>query len=237
MKQTFVFLAAGLLGTGCVVSDHCHTHTVWVGWSSFVRATPSGYGTTASCAGISRIDVYVDGAQSPASAYCSDNEVAVDLQSGAHTATVEAIGTDNYPLLRDQVSFTVFDSCANQSVDTQPSEGVVTLNYDFGGSDCVQGGSYIWFNVYDEIAGLDIAGVNGNSPNPAVYACNASFVPPFALPAGDYTLDWMEEVYYAGGGTYNVSAAHCTPTYFTVTSGVNESVPSVPLSDTSYACQ
>lgn len=236
MNRLFVLLSAGLLGSGCIVSsDVCDANTVWISWPSFVRATSTGYTTTTSCSGIAGIDVYVDGASSPYSVACLDDYVAVVLDSGSHWATVEAVDSQGYPILRDEVSFSVSDFCGDETVDTQPGQGVVTVNYDFDGGSCF-GSSYIWFNIHDDIANLDIAGVNELSTNPAEYACNASYLdPPFALPAGDYTLDWMEEVYYSSGA-YHVSANHCSPTAFSVDSGIDTSTSSLYLADSSATC-
>lgn len=241
MNRLSIILAAGLLGTGCVSGgDTCDAHRVWISWNSFVVATDDGYATTSSCGGISQIDVYVDGDTTPISAYCADDAVAVNLLTGGHSVRVDALDGDGYPILRDELGFRISDSCADQVVDTQPGEGWVTINYDFGGGACVDGGSYMWFNVFDEIAGVSIAGVNGSSPNKAQYACNVSaqpgFISPgFALPAGDYTLDWIQEMYYADGA-YHVSGAHCAPTAFSVNSGVDTSVPTLHLADATTAC-
>jgi hypothetical protein len=235
MNRRFVLLAASMLATGCVSSDSCDLHTVFVAWPSFVRATSTGYLTTSSCQDVARVDVFVDDATTPISANCTDDVVVVSLLTGGHRATVEAIGTDGFPLLRDAVSFTITDSCVDQQVNTQPGEGVVTVNYDFGGPACVAG-SVIWFNVHDDVANVDIAGVNGASGNPARYACNASHLPAFALPAGSYTLDYMEEAFFTSGA-YEVSAAYCRPTTFSVDSGIDTSTPSVPMVVDAPACQ
>lgn len=235
MNRIYVLVAAAALASGCISSgDTCDAHTVWIGWPSFVRATGTGYITTSSCQDIAGIDVFVDDATTAVQADCADDEVPVSLLTGGHRVTVEAVDADGFPLLRDAVSFSISDTCADQVVDTQPGEGVVTLNYDLGGEACVAG-SVIWFNVHDDVANVDIAGVNGASSSPARYACNASFVPPFTLPAGDYTLDWMEEAFFSSGA-YHVSAAYCTPTTFSVNSGIDTSTPSIPLVVDAPAC-
>lgn len=236
MNRLWALSAAGMLATGCVSSaDTCDAHNVWIGWPSFVRASGSGYVTTSSCSGISQMDVYVDGSTTPISAYCSDDSVPVTLLTGSHYATVEALDGDGFPILRDEFDFPVSKSCADQLVDAQPGEGLVQVNYDFNGAQCTEGGSYIWFNIHDDIAGIDIAGADG-SRNSAAYVCNASYLSPaFPLPAGNYTLKWMEEVYYQGGA-YHVSGGYCSPTAFAVNSGHDTSTPVVHLADRTTAC-
>jgi hypothetical protein len=243
MNRLFVLLAAGLLGSGCIVSsDVCDASTVWISWPSFVRATSTGYTTTTACSGIDGVDVYVDGGSTPYSAACLDDAVGLWLDSGSHWATVEALDGNGFPILRDEISFTVSDSCGDQIVDTQPGEGVVTVNYDFDGAACTAGGSYMWFNVHDDVANVDIAGVDHLSDDPAKYACNVGgggvgyLSPPFVLPAGAYTLDWMEEVYYSSGA-YHVAANHCSPSTFSVDSGIDTSTTSIYLADSSASCE
>ncbi len=239
MKRLFVLVIGGLLGTGCVSSsaDVCDSHTVFVGWPDFVVATAGGgYQTTNSCSGIFRMDVFVDNDQQPWSANCADDVVPVQVGTGSHTLTVEAVDNQNFPILRDVVQVSVPDSCNDLRVDTRPGEGWVALRYAFDApGTCVAGGSFIWFNVHDDIAGVEIAGANKNA-NPTMFACNAAppvsgqVAPPFPLPAGNYTLDWMEEVFLTT--VYNASATECSPTTFAVNSGVDASVGPVHLFNT-----
>jgi hypothetical protein len=237
MNRMFVLVAAGLLGTGCVSSDVCDAHTVWVGWPSFVRTVAGGgYQTTASCADVDHLEVFVDTSTTPYRAFCNDNEVPVQLLTGDHTLTVEAIGADGFPFLRDVVSVNISDSCVDRTVSTQPGEGWVTVNYAFpGGGGCAASPSYMWFNVHDDVAGLDIAGVNAASANPRSTVCNATNLPRFPLPAGDFTLDWIEEVFDASGGL-QVAGAFCSGTLFSVNSGVSTSVGPVAIADSTSFC-
>lgn len=252
MNRLLAFFVASTLATGCVVSSSppppCNGNNVFIAWPTFVRATATGYITTNACTtDIAGMNVYVDGGAGM-SASCLNNGVSVSLASGPHTARVEAVDGQNYPILRDQVAFTLTANCGSLEVDTQPGEGVFTLAYGFtGGGSCASsafGGSFIWYSILDQtvIPSYVITAVDGNSTNPEVFPCPG--LVQFTLPGGNslapssYALTDAEEVVQTGTpGVYQATGAYCpSPAQgFEVQSGV-DAVLSVTIPDATALC-
>ncbi|HET6440594.1 MAG TPA: hypothetical protein VFG59_21215 [Anaeromyxobacter sp.] len=244
MNRLAVLLAASWVGTGCVVHDTCDVHTVWVGWSSFVRATQTGYETSTACfSDFTQMQVYLDeDLANPSTANCTDNVAGfAGVLTGVHTIRVDGLSNGSsgvpsgVPLVRDVVSVDISDVCADQVVDTQPGESVVNLSYAVPGGVCVPG-SVMWFKVEDGYTGETIAEQDETSPNPSDpnFACSTQTpVVSFILPGqSTFTLERLEEA-VPGAGT-PVQSGYCTATDFDTTTGVDTRVPAagaLPLAD------
>jgi hypothetical protein len=251
MKRLVLLAAVATLGSGCIVHD-CDTPSITVEWSSFV----GGDGLARACvdAGVSYVDIYLDGAFVD-SWNCTDGgAVITSVPSGTHRLTVEGVESAGRIAYRDDFDVNAA-SCGDHLVQAQPAEGWVDVNYAFqGGGSCVgtvQNPSYMWFSVFDTVANLVVAevsektplvdetqywcGVYANDPNPSL-AAHALFIP---LPAGTYTMRWIEEHTSPFSGlNYGVVGANCTPFDFTVPRGTTATLPTPPvvLADTSTIC-
>lgn len=232
MRRLALLLAASVLGTGCIVTtdDTCAYRTVSVDWQSFLLADG---GTTTSCttAGVRWVDVYMDDALVDRFD-CTDRGVSVvDVPAGTHRFTVEGIDLGGNIVLRAERS--AFGSpCGEQFLPTQPAEGIVTLDYAFVPANvCTEGGSYMWFSIQDEILGV-VTAVADESANTTRYACGNAIS--FAMPAGPYTLQRIEEVVWSGTD-YLPTASNCGAAAFDV-GGAQESIVVVDLSDTNSFC-
>jgi hypothetical protein len=232
--------AASLSLAGCQSSVHsdppppCAAPAITVAWSGFRAA--DGHLLDCAAAYVAAVDVYVDGTRIPAR--CTDGGATVDAQPGAHTVTVEGLEPDGRIAFRDVVQATA-PQCGGVSVATQPAEGTLDLDYHFQPYDqcagTVSSPSYIWFSVYDEIAGKITAEASGSTA-PATYACGDLVTPPvFPLPAGPYRLLWAEEAIPVSSTTWQVTAASCTAQAFTVSAATTAVLP-VVMTDTAQAC-
>lgn len=227
-RLALLLAAASFAGTGCVVSDTCDGGTLTVEWPSFLLANGD---VTSSCtaAGVSYVDVYLDGKPVQARFSCADGgAVIAGVQSTSQLVTVEALDASGAIVLRDEQQVGT-DRCGDRLARFQPAEGALTLDYHFTPSDvCTAGASYIWFSVYDEIVG-DVAARADESANTTLYSCStaASYPLPvpitFRLPAGSYTLERIEEA-VPSGGVYVVNGSYCSPIRFPVAGGAERVV-------------
>lgn len=190
-------LAASLVSSGCVVSDHCDTRDISVGWPSFELADGT---TTTSCAtaGVATVSVYIDGSF-VTNLSCVDGGVDVTgVFAGDHRFTVEGLDSAGNILLRDQFD-TRGHGCGSFEVDTQPAEGTVNLVYDFyagatplpTGQDVCAAGSQLWLNITDTIANLNAYRYVSSATAPACESTERTLS--LTLPVGTFLLDWMEE--------------------------------------------
>ncbi len=236
MKRSLIALVAvSMLGTGCIVHDTCDSHTVWIEWTGFTRAVSGGYQTTVgTCfSDFAEMHVFVDSDTSGFTAPCSDGSIPFTLPTGSHRAIVEAVDTAGTPLARDEVSFYVSDSCSDQTVNTYPGESVVTLDYTVPAGTC--SGSFLWFKVDDALAG-PIAEVDEKSSlsDQERYHCGDPIQ--IILPAGDLSLDRIEQVTFPTADTFSVESRICGGPSFHATSGVDELVTPLDLVEATSAC-
>jgi hypothetical protein len=233
MKRLAVVLAASLLGTGCIVSDDCNTRTVSIGWPTFLLADGT---QTASCgaAGVSSVDVFMDG-QSVGNFACTEGGVSVtSVPDGTHVFTVEGLDASSFIILRDEI--TLGATCGEQVVSVRPAEGTVELAYSFTPlNQCAADPSYLWFSIFDQVAGSVTVRIDENSStaDKTRYTCPDPIV--FAMPAGTFTLQSIEERVLTAPGVYTVTGANCADGSFTVT-GADVSTVDVALADASAAC-
>ncbi|ABC80439.1 hypothetical protein [Anaeromyxobacter dehalogenans] len=242
MRRLALLLAASTLGAGCTVSTddggyYCvdADRTMTIEWPSFLLAN----GAQADCrgAGVAYVDIYMNDqrVQGPVSGgwNCGDGGATITyVPAGTHLVTVEGIAADGSTiLLRDERSVTPYD-CGDTRVPVQPAEGTFDLAYSFTPTNVCTAGSYMFFSVYDAIAGTIAAQVDETSANPALYACGDPIT--FVLPAGAFTLTRTEESVYSGGA-WLPTAANCNATSFNVTPAALSTV-SVPLADSSAFC-
>src|SRR5512138_1156955 len=249
MKRLALSLAALVVGSGCIVSD---THpvacdrNVTVEWPQFLAADGTTYPSTVDgCAraAIVAVDVFLDDALVDRFA-CSDGGVTITgVPSGSHTITVEGIEAGSRIAFRDDFVDSA-TTCGDRLVQAEPAEGFLDLQYSFGGGTCigtVANPSYIWFSVYDQLAGQVTAEVGPAShlSDQPRYKCGSPPVRPvLPLPAGPYTVRWVEEtVLNQDGQTFTVTARNCapTPTSTSVTGATTTPFP-VALADSNVAC-
>lgn len=220
MNRLLALVAVASLGTGCVVDDTCD---VRISWPDFQPA--DGSQPIASCfgAGVDSIDVWVDGGAAPRASVPCDGRDYVDLRvsPGYHFYSVEAI-QDGRIAYRHAFEFD--DSCGLVEFVTRPAAGRLDLQYLFysGGQPlppqeqvCSSENALLFLSVYDWIASSYAV------PGDAAYECGGPFV--LELPAGDYTLDWMEET--GPAPDYTLEAADCTDRNFLVEPGARTPVP------------
>jgi hypothetical protein len=259
--RSAVCVAASAALVACSGSSHstpppidpgppCAPRTLTVEWSGFTGG--DGYARGCVAAGVASVDVYLDGAYVSTWPCTDGGAVITGVASGAHSLDVEGLESSGRIAYRDELPATV-GSCGDSLYQAAPAEGFVDVNYAFPyGGSCVgtlATPSYMWFSVFDQVAGavaaevsertLPVAdqklywcGVYANDPDPAV-AAHALFFP---LPAGTYRMRWIEE----RQPTSTVVGAACTPFDFTVAGGTTTTIPGastpVTLANTSTAC-
>jgi hypothetical protein len=237
MRRLALLLAASVLGTGCIVthdgSNTCAPRTVSIGWPTFLLAngaeTPS-----CSAAGVRFVDVFMDDA--PVGEFdCTQGGVSVvDVPTGSHRFTVEGLdgqaANGGIILLRDEL---VVSSgvCGEQIVTSRPAEGTLDVSYSFASANVCNPGSFMWFSVFDEIAGK-VGAVADETANTTSFACGGPIT--FVLPAGAYTLDRIEEVTPSPGGLVP-TANNCSRTSFTIEPAFTSTVL-VTLADSNTLC-
>ena len=239
MRRLALLLAASLLGTGCIVSDStpvappCYASTITVRWPSFLLAN-GGVTTSCGTAGVTYVDVFLNDQTVQQGGFgCDARGVTITTPpAGSSRITVEGVASDGATiLLRDELTVAPA-ACGDVVVDAQPAEGTLELDYAFTPVNvCTAGGSYMWFSVYDQIAGL-VTAVADETANATRYVCGDPIR--FPMPAGPYTLQRMEEV-VPSAGTYLPSAANCNATTFSV-GRASDSVVSVALADSGSLC-
>lgn len=237
MKRLALLLATTFLGTGCIVrDDDCDGGgTLTVEWPQFRLADGS---STARCdvAGVTYIDVYLNGQPVPTSFNCVDGgAVITQVESGSYLLTVEGVDANGRILLRDEVQVAT-DRCGDRLIQVFPSEGYLELSYSFanGGTCITPGPSYLWFSVFDAAAGAPTVQIDEGSPlgDQLLYACGDQRGIVFALPSGAYDLDWIEERQYPG---FLVTGANCSRASFSVDPG-QRTVLATTLADTTATC-
>lgn len=244
MRRLALLLAASALVAGCTVSTDNGGYscvdadrTMTIEWPSFLLAN----GAQAGCrdAGVAYVDIYMNDqrVQGPVSGgwNCSDGGATITyVPAGTHLVTVEGIASDGSTiLLRDERNVTPYD-CGDTRVGVQPAEGTFDLAYSFTPTNVCTAGSYMFFSVYDAIAGVVAAQVDEASPNPALYACGDPNGIVFTLPAGAFTLTRTEEAVFSGGA-WVPTAANCSATNFNVTPAAISTL-SVALADSASYC-
>jgi hypothetical protein len=231
MNRLLALVAVAALGTtGCVVEERCD---VRISWDSFQPA--DGSQPIASCfgAGVDAIDVWVDGGRAPrASVDCDRGFVDLAVSPGYHFYSVEGIQDGR---IAYRHAFDPEDSCGLVEFVTTPAAGRLDLQYLFYQDGqplpaeeqvCTWDDSLLFLSVYDSIAN-DFA-----VPGDAAYECGGPFV--LELPAGGYTLDWMEET--SAAPDYTVAAADCTDRDFDIEPGARTPVPVNLDVDTTTSC-
>lgn len=224
MKRLALVLAAtAVLGTGCYVDGRTCSPSVTLEWDShFTTADGAVVGCSSSSADVRTIDVWVND-QFAAQFDCFAARGTVAVPSGSSLVTVEGVDVSGRIIYRDDFSVDG-GGCGNQLVATRPAEGRVNLDYSVSSEPpCANGPCFVWFSVFDNIAGEVAATINQNTagfeyPNDVV----------FRLPAGSYTVDWME---IRSGGF--LERAACTSPIFSVSPGSapgeQQLVPSAPV--------
>jgi hypothetical protein len=227
MKRLVVLSVASMVAAGCTTHDTCDARTVSIGWPQFLLADGS-QPTSCSGAGIGDVDVFMDD-QPVATIPCTDGGVNVTgvLNDKDHLFTVEGIDSSTGAIaLRAEVNVAP-SNCSSPLVNTQPSEGIVELDYSFTPNSCISDvNSYIWFSIKDNISG-DVITVDGTH-SPQQYHCGSGrvgeFTPlpiQFALASGIYSFQRMEEVLYPGPVP---TAGNCNSADFTITGATNQPV-------------
>ncbi len=227
MKRLALVLAAAVLGTGCFVDDHTTTtcpRTLTLGWD-FRTADGAIAGCSSASATVPYVDVFAND-QPVGSFDCFAYGGTVSVPGGSSLITVEGVDGSNRIVYRDE--FTIDASaCGDQAVAARPAEGRVNLDYTAQSAPpCANGACYLWFSVRDDITGLVAATVDAATV-PTTFPYPGDVV--FRLPAGPYTVQWMDIV---SGGLSELGS--CTSPTFTVSPGASfgeqQIVPASPVS-------
>ena len=191
-----------LLG-GCI-SSTCDYPTATLRWTlqdtGGVRWACDGV----NGAGVSFVDIYIGNAPAIRRP-CTDYGAVIDTSAfapGTYPTTVEGVDPDGVTILdRAQFNLSVSE-CGNTDYYPVLGETLLNVDYHFGvpgtASDVCHGG-YMWYALFDEVAGGYISVVDQNSAPgwKNYYGCysTASGRPlQFSVPFGTYTLDWIQEV-------------------------------------------
>jgi hypothetical protein len=239
MRRLALLLSAALLGTGCVVTADDCDRTATITWD-FTDADGNFF-TTCGQAGVNFVDVYV-GSEGFRFSCVDASTGVVGLPGGTPWITVEGVSAASFSdpgqiIYRDIVQ--AASVCGDQLVDAHAAEQEVWIQPVY--SACAAVPSYVWFSVIDDSTGAAVWGVDAASSiaNKRLYTCQADAIRT-VLPAGPYTLDWIEERVEGPTTVFSVTRANCAGTPIDVLgeyfgNGVVE-VP-VSLATSTAACQ
>ena len=225
MRRLALLLAASVLGTGCfVTNDTCNNRNVTVTWlDGFDGPAVSDVGLSCAAAGVAYVDLFLDGApiQGPVAGhfYCVDGGATITgVRDGSQTMTVEGIASDLTILYRHDVPVNA-SGCGDFGVAAIPAAGTVDLRYAFqSGTTCAANPSYLWFSLFDVEANVAQPAytVDANSSLRRFYTCPNDVV--VALPAGQFRLDFMQEVVEPSLEAFQQAARACAIPTFAVSS-------------------
>jgi hypothetical protein len=255
MRRLALLLAASVLGTGCIVtSDNTCDRALDLTWD-FTSADNVFY-TLCSDAFVNAVDVYVDG-QNGLRFDCTTNVGGGTLSvlGGTHVVTVEGVSADPNDLYGDpgviyyRDQFQVDTSpCGVALMDAHLGEQYVQFQYAFTPDNaCTADPSYMWYSLTDLVAGNVISEVSNASTTSGkrTFTCQSGRQgdrpPVIALPAGQYRLDWIEEVVESPVTVFTPAHRNCSPAttidvpgeYF---SNGTVAAPLVTLASSSTAC-
>jgi len=231
MKRLALALAAAFLGSGCTVTPDRCTGTVSLQWDFQLAdgTVPTGtVNAVCMAAGVAYVDVFMDG-QPVDSFFCTDGGATiVDVASGLYFMTVEGVDAGGVIRYREEFDLDA-RSCADPLIATRPAAGSVDLNYSLPGNVCGATPSYLWFALRDAATGhLHPESVDAAN-DPHRYTCPGNVIVP--LPAGRYTLEWMEE----RDASNVVLGVDCTDRVFDVLGGAQR-LETPAIADSATAC-
>jgi hypothetical protein len=215
MKRLALALAAAVLGAGCY--DHPCAPFATITWD--FHTADGATGVSCANAGVQRVDAWVNDGY-VASFGCGLTSGTVPLVQGPNLVTVEGIDALGRIAYRDEFSTTASSCGAQGRLDSHPAEGQVNLLYSAASPPpCAGGPCYVWFSVFDDIAGQPAATVDPTTV-PTAFPYASPLV--IKLPVGPYTADFVD---VASGG--NRELFSCTTPGFNVLAGtgVTQSVP------------
>jgi len=233
MKRLALVLAAAVLGTGCFVDDTTTTcpRTLTLGWT-FMDA--DGFAlATCGAAGVGAVDVWTNNvflARFDCLAYSG----TVSLAAGSNLVTVEGIDSLDRIAYRDEFIIDA-SACGSQgTIQTQPAEGWLAVDYTFAPVNAcyAPGPTYIWLDVYDDIAAQTAFVDTGVT---SAQQCSVTAAAPrYRVPMGSFTLLGIQEMLPVVGG-YSVVGTDCTDRPFDIGGGAVTTVSPV-LFDSAAAC-
>jgi hypothetical protein len=229
MKALALVLAA-VLGSGCVFVDDDCTGTVSLEWDFRLANGNVPAGTISqicAAAGVAFVDVYLNGQFAGGFSCLEAGATIVDIPEGRYLFTVE--GVDASELIRYRHEFEVDSRCGDQLLAVRPAAGFVDLNYSLPGGVCATSPTFMHYDIRDEITGRLVPTAQSLTPT----TCPQDIVP--ALPAGTYTLEWMEERSSSNLSFSAVLGRDCTFRGFDVAGGQLTEVP-VGIVSAEVAC-
>jgi hypothetical protein len=191
--------AAALLPlvSGCV-SSTCDYPTVTIDWA---LQDVNGVRWDCGSAAVAYVDVYFDGTSWSARYDCSAGGALIDVSGfapGVYPVTIEGIGSDQSTIYdRAQFDVTVHE-CGGSAYYPVLGEAMLEIDYHFSPDVCH--GGYMWYALYDEVAGQYLSAVYFDTQPDTwkdYYGCySATGGTPlsFPVPFGRYTLAWIQEV-------------------------------------------
>jgi hypothetical protein len=180
-----------LLG-GCI-SSTCDVPTVTLQWS---LEDLNGLSWKCGPAGVSTVDIYIGDAPVITRA-CTDSGAVIDVSAfapGVYPVTVEGIGADGYIYDRSRPFTVTVGECGDSYAAPVLGEALLDIAYGFSPNVCH--GGYMWYALYDEVAGFYISVVDAKSGSYRdAYDCPGLVTSlQFSVPFGTYTLAWIQEV-------------------------------------------
>jgi hypothetical protein len=206
--RLFALAAAAVLGSGCVINNTCDDQALAITWS--FRTIDGLSNQSCAAVGVTAVDVWMNGTYVDRFACSQGGATIVNLAQGTYDVTVEGIAADGVTIInRDQFAASV-GSCGTSTYAARPGEGWLRVDYSISPVNTC-GGGYIWYSVFDEVAGQVISAIGDTSSSldKTLFFCPAEVR--FPVPYGTYTLDWIQEV---ASPTTTPTALHqqCSPT-------------------------
>ncbi len=197
MRKLAILAAAVVpLLSGCV-SNVCDLPTATFHWSlQDASGAPWGCGAAA----VTYVDVYIGNARG-VRFNCLDGAGVIDVSGfapGTYPVTVEGVAADGTIYDRALPFNVAVGSCGGSAYYPVLGEANLNVDYHFTPDVCTAG-AYMWFALYDEVAGNYISVVDAGSSAAwkTTYGCySAGGGTPltFPVPFGTYTLAWIQEV-------------------------------------------
>lgn len=213
MNRLALVLAATVLGSGCFSSADSCDPSLDIAWD-FTGADDTVYPTCFD-AGVNYVDVFVDGADGLRFPCTTNTSGVIPIRPGVRVVTVEGVSAASQTdpgviVFRDEFDVEIA-GCGRAVMDAFPSEQYIQLAYSFPA--CAANPSYIWYSLTDLVAGVTASEISSlSSPGDRrLYDCNQGEDPFFAVPAGSYQLEWIQEVVEPTAGDFQVRKTNCTP--------------------------
>ena len=187
MKRLALVLAAVVLGTGCIfVDDDDSCDSQRHGGLDLPELPRPGHARAARRPASTSVDIYVNDRYVDDVSLLGPAATIFRIARGATLVRVDAVdlsaGGSGAHRATGTSSASTSATCGNHAVAAQPAEALLDLNY---AATCPSGPCYLWFSLFDELAGSVATRVDGATA-PTTYVCPAD-VTFLASSAGRFT--------------------------------------------------